>query len=41
LVIDPPRAGCSAEFLDQLLAFKPARVVYVSCDPATQVSGDP
>ena len=38
LIIDPPRAGCTEEFLDQLLVFQPARVVYVSCDPATQVS---
>ncbi len=37
VVIDPPRKGCSPEFLDQLAAFGPARVVYVSCDPATQV----
>jgi len=37
VVIDPPRKGCSKEFLDQLFAFKPTRVVYVSCDPATQV----
>lgn len=37
VVIDPPRKGCSPEFLTQLIAFAPARVVYVSCDPATQV----
>lgn len=36
LVIDPPRKGCDADFRDQLLAFAPARLVYVSCDPATQ-----
>ncbi len=36
VVLDPPRAGCSPEFLQQLVAFGPARVVYVSCDPATQ-----
>jgi 23S rRNA (uracil1939-C5)-methyltransferase/tRNA (uracil-5-)-methyltransferase len=36
VVLDPPRAGCSPEFLQQLLAFGPAQVVYVSCDPATQ-----
>lgn len=37
VLIDPPRKGCSPEFLEQLIAFAPARVVYVSCDPATQV----
>jgi 23S rRNA (uracil1939-C5)-methyltransferase/tRNA (uracil-5-)-methyltransferase len=37
VVIDPPRKGCSPEFIAQLIAFGPARVVYVSCDPATQV----
>ena len=37
VVIDPPRRGCTPEFIAQLIAFGPARVVYVSCDPATQV----
>lgn len=37
VLIDPPRKGCSPEFLEQLAAFGPSRVVYVSCDPATQV----
>jgi len=37
VVIDPPRKGCSPEFLDQLFAFGPASVIYVSCDPATQM----
>jgi tRNA/tmRNA/rRNA uracil-C5-methylase (TrmA/RlmC/RlmD family) len=37
VVIDPPRKGCTPEFIDQLVKFCPARVVYVSCDPATQV----
>lgn len=37
VVIDPPRRGCSPGFLQQLLGFGPARVIYVSCDPATQI----
>ena len=37
VVIDPPRKGCTPEFLAQLIHFSPLRVVYVSCDPATQV----
>lgn len=36
LVIDPPRKGCSEDFLQQLLEFKPRRVVYVSCNVHTQ-----
>ncbi|GKY90605.1 hypothetical protein MPSEU_000034100 [Mayamaea pseudoterrestris] len=36
VVIDPPRKGCSPQFLDLLLEFKPARVVYVSCNVVTQ-----
>jgi tRNA/tmRNA/rRNA uracil-C5-methylase (TrmA/RlmC/RlmD family) len=37
VVIDPPRKGCDEIFLRQLLAFGPRAVVYVSCDPATQM----
>ncbi len=34
-VVDPPRAGMDRFALDALVARQPARVVYVSCDPAT------
>jgi 23S rRNA (uracil1939-C5)-methyltransferase/tRNA (uracil-5-)-methyltransferase len=37
VVIDPPRKGCDELFLNQLFAFSPRAVVYVSCDPATQM----
>ncbi|MDB6126590.1 MAG: SAM-dependent methyltransferase [Verrucomicrobia bacterium] len=37
VVIDPPRKGCDESFLTQLFAFGPRAVVYVSCDPATQM----
>lgn len=36
VVIDPPRKGCDASFLRQLLSFAPRRVVYVSCNVHTQ-----
>lgn len=36
VVVDPPRKGCSGAFLEQLYAFGPQRVVYMSCGPATQ-----
>ena len=37
LIIDPPRKGCSEAFLTQVWAYQPSRVVYVSCNPATQM----
>lgn len=35
VVVDPPRSGLSSDALTALLARAPARIVYVSCDPAT------
>jgi 23S rRNA (uracil1939-C5)-methyltransferase/tRNA (uracil-5-)-methyltransferase len=37
VVVDPPRKGCDGAFLRQLFEFRPRAVVYVSCDPATQM----
>ncbi|MBQ3264823.1 MAG: 23S rRNA (uracil(1939)-C(5))-methyltransferase RlmD [Ruminococcus sp.] len=34
--IDPPRAGCTASFLNALSKLKPDRIVYISCNPETQ-----
>ncbi|MCX4321650.1 MAG: 23S rRNA (uracil(1939)-C(5))-methyltransferase RlmD [Lachnospiraceae bacterium] len=35
IVVDPPRKGCDEKCLETMLAMKPKRIVYVSCDPAT------
>ncbi len=36
LLMDPPRAGSTPEFLDAAVALAPARIVYISCNPETQ-----
>lgn len=35
LVVDPPRKGCDEKLLQTIAEMKPAKVVYVSCSPAT------
>jgi 23S rRNA (uracil1939-C5)-methyltransferase len=35
IVVDPPRKGCDASLLATIIAMRPKRVVYVSCNPAT------
>lgn len=37
VIMDPPRAGSTPEFLDALAQLAPKRVVYVSCNPETQL----
>jgi len=35
IVVDPPRKGCERSLLETIIAMKPKRVVYVSCNPST------
>ena len=36
MIIDPPRAGMHQDVVDVILNAEPKRIVYVSCNPATQ-----
>ena len=36
VILDPPRAGCDKKLIDQLNKVKPAKIIYLSCNPATQ-----
>ena len=36
IITDPPRAGMHPDVIDVILGAKPKRIVYVSCNPATQ-----
>ena len=36
IITDPPRAGMHKDVIDVILASAPKRIVYVSCNPATQ-----
>ncbi|HEY4553554.1 MAG TPA: 23S rRNA (uracil(1939)-C(5))-methyltransferase RlmD [Bacillaceae bacterium] len=35
VIVDPPRTGCDAKFLQTLLKIKPKTFIYVSCNPST------
>lgn len=36
IIMDPPRAGSTKEFIHSIKVLQPKKVVYVSCDPITQ-----
>lgn len=36
IIVDPPRAGMHTDVVDVILNASPERIVYVSCNPATQ-----
>ncbi|MCB0698634.1 MAG: 23S rRNA (uracil(1939)-C(5))-methyltransferase RlmD, partial [Chitinophagaceae bacterium] len=36
IITDPPRAGMHAKLVEQLLKMRAPKIVYVSCNPATQ-----
>ncbi len=36
MIVDPPRAGMHGDVVDVILNAEPGRIVYVSCNPATQ-----
>lgn len=36
IILDPPRAGTSMEFIKSACSLKPDKILYISCDPKTQ-----
>ena len=36
IIVDPPRAGLHEDVVKKLLEAKPARIIYLSCNPVTQ-----
>jgi 23S rRNA (uracil1939-C5)-methyltransferase len=37
VVLDPPRNGCSRDVLDAIKKIKAKKIIYISCNPSTQV----
>lgn len=36
VIVDPPRAGCDKRLIEKLIEVKPRKIIYLSCNPATQ-----
>jgi 23S rRNA (uracil1939-C5)-methyltransferase len=36
IFLDPPRSGCEKAVLKEIVALQPQKIIYVSCNPATQ-----
>jgi 23S rRNA (uracil1939-C5)-methyltransferase len=37
LIVDPPRGGLNSHLIRKMLELRPSRIIYVSCNPASQV----
>ena len=36
VIVDPPRAGCDKKLIEKLIEVHPKKIIYLSCNPATQ-----
>ena len=36
IILDPPRVGCDKAVLETITNFQPQKIIYISCNPATQ-----
>ena len=36
VILDPPRSGCDKKLIEKLLEKTPTKIIYLSCNPATQ-----
>jgi 23S rRNA (uracil1939-C5)-methyltransferase len=36
MILDPPRIGCSTSLLSTIADLRPQKLIYISCNPATQ-----